>query len=355
MDERRLLEAVLRDDLAAFVQKSFGSVASAASFSDNWHIHAIAHELQRVLRGETKRLLVTMPPRSLKSICASVAAPAFFLGHDSTKRIVCVSYAEDLAGKHARDCRAVMRSSWYRCIFPDTRLSRAKNAELDFDTTRGGGRLATSVGGSLTGRGGSLIIIDDPQKPGDAMSEVKRASMLDWFRNTLSSRLDDKANDALVVVMQRLHVDDLAGHLIESGNWTHLNLPAIALSDETIEIGNDRFHRRHTGDVLHPDRESIEVLDEIKSTMGEFHFSAQYQQSPLPEQGNLLKWEWFGRFAEPPQLEFGGRIVQSWDFAVKDGEQNDWSVCVTAYVKGNEIFILDISASASTIPHSERR
>jgi predicted phage terminase large subunit-like protein len=342
IDKRRLLEAALRSDLAAFVRKSFSVVSPGVRFSDNWHIHALAHELDRVRRGETKRLLVTMQPRSLKSICASVAFPAYVLGHDPTKRIVCVSYAEDLAAKHARDCRAVMASGWHRRLFPITRLSRTKNAELDFETTRGGGRLSTSVGGSLTGRGGSLIIIDDPQKPGDAMSEARRASVLDWFRNTLSSRLDNKAEDAIVVVMQRLHVDDLAGHLLETGNWTHLNLPAIALSDGTIELGNGCSHRRRTGDLLHPEREPLEVLNEIRATMGEFHFSAQYQQSPLPEEGNLLKWEWFERFAQPPQPESGGRIVQSWDFAVKDGEQNDWSVCVTAYVKGNAVFVLDI-------------
>jgi predicted phage terminase large subunit-like protein len=235
-----------------------------------------------------------------------------------------------------------MGSSWYRRLFPNTRLSRAKNAELDFETTRGGGRLSTSVGGSLTGRGGSLIIIDDPQKPGDAMSEAKRGSTLDWFRNTLTSRLDDKGEDAIGVVMQRLHVDDLAGHLLAAGGWTHLNLPAIALSDETIALGNGRFHQRQTGDLLHPEREPLEVLNEIKATMGEFHFNAQYQQSPLPEEGNLIRWEWFGTFSQPPEVEPGGRIVQSWDFAVKDGEQNDWSVCITAYAKGNFVFILDV-------------
>jgi predicted phage terminase large subunit-like protein len=350
MDRRRLLDAALRSDLAAFVQMTFGVVAPGVSFSENWHIHALAHELEKVRRGETKRLLITMPPRSLKSICTSVAFAAFVLGHDPTKRIVCVSYAEDLAAKHARDCRAVMGSSWYRRLFPNTRLSRAKNAETDFETTRSGGRLSTSVGGSLTGRGGSLIIIDDPQKPTDAMSEPRRVSSLDWFRNTLSSRLDDKGEDAIVVVMQRLHVDDLAGHLLETGNWTHLNLPAIALSDETIALGNGRFHQRRAGDLLHPEREPPEVLNGIKATMGEFHFHAQYQQSPLPEEGNLLKWEWFGTFSQPPEVEPGGRIVQSWDFAVKDGEQNDWSVCITAYVKGNAVFLLDICRQRLNYP-----
>ena len=116
------------------------------------------------------------------------------------------------------------------------RLSRSRSAGLDFETTRRGGRLSTSVGGTLTGRGGSLIVIDDPQKPDEAMSEKRRATTLDWFRNTLFSRLDNKRDDAIIVVMQRLHVEDLAGHLIEAAGWTHLNLPAIALQDEKIEI-----------------------------------------------------------------------------------------------------------------------
>jgi predicted phage terminase large subunit-like protein len=138
--------------------------------------------------------------------------------------------------------------------------------------------------------------------------------------------------------------------LIESGSWNHLSLPAIAPSGETIAIGNGLFHRRRTGDVLHPDRESAEVLNEIKRTMGEFHFSAQYQQAPVPAEGNLLKWKWFGWFSEPPPLEPGGRIVQSWDFAVKEGELNDWSVCLTAYVKGNAVSILDICRKRLSYP-----
>ena len=294
---QQVLDEILRRDLAAFVQKSFGVVSPGVEFLTNWHIEAIAFELCKVMRGETRRLLITMPPRSLKSICASVAFPAFVLGHDSTKRIVCVSYAEDLAAKHARDCRAVMASDWYRSVFPKARLGKSKSAEMDFETTCGGGRLSTSVGGTLTGRGGSLIVIDDPQKPTDAMSEAKRGSTLDWFRNTLSSRLDDKREDAIVVVMQRLHVDDLAGHLLEHGGWTHLNLPAIATEDQTIDVGNDTFHVRKVGELLHAAREPIEVLGELRRSMGEFIFNAQYQQAPVPEEGNLLKWKWFGTYS----------------------------------------------------------
>lgn len=338
----KMLHSVLRTDLPAFIAKCFGTVSPGIVYLPNWHIRAIAHQLERVRRGEIKRLLITMPPRSGKSISASVAFPAFCLGHDPSRRIVCVSYAEDLAQKHARDCRAVMEAPWYRELFPATRLSRTKNAELDFETTARGGRLSTSTGGTLTGRGGSLIVIDDPQKPADAMSAARRASTFDWFRNTLSSRLDDKRSDAIIVVMQRLHVDDLAAHLIETGDWEHLDLPAIATEPMLIPIGNGQVCERAFDEVLHGEREPREVLDEVTATMGRFHFNAQYQQRPVPEAGNLIDLNWFQRYEVPPGPEDRGRIVQSWDMAVKDGEQNDFCVGITAHVCGKEIHVLDV-------------
>lgn len=338
----KMLQSVLRTDLSAFIAKSFGTVSPGIEYLPNWHMRAIAHQLERVRRGEIRRLLITMPPRSGKSVSASVAFPAFILGHDPSRRIVCVSYAEELAQKLARDCRAVMETSWYRDLFPGTRLSRTKSAELDFETTARGGRLSTSTGGALTGRGGSLIVIDDAQKPVDAMSEARRATTLDWFRNTLSSRLDDKRSDAIVVVMQRLHVDDLAAHLIETGDWEHLDLQAIATEPMSIPIGNGQVYERAYDEVLHPEREPREVLDELKATMGTFHFNAQYQQRPVPEEGNLVDIDWFPRYEEPPGPEDRGRIVQSWDMAVKDGEQNDFCVGITAHVFRKDIHILDV-------------
>ncbi len=351
MDDRRaIFDSILRRDLSTFIGKSVAVVAPGTKYLPNWHVEAIAYQLERIRTGEIKRLLITMPPRSLKSISTSVAFPAFLLGHDPTKRIVCVSYAEDLAQKHARDCRSVMQSDWYRRIFPRTQISRTKSAEADFDTARRGGRLSTSIGGSLTGRGGSLVIIDDPQKPADAMSAARRATTLDWFRNTLSSRLDDKRTDAIVVVMQRLHEDDLAAHLIETGNWTHLNLPAIAIDDETVAIGPGKSIVRRQGEPLHAEREPLEDLEDLRATMGSFHFSAQYQQSPVPEQGNLVKWDWFGSFTDTDVIGKPGRIVQSWDFAIKDGEHNDFCVCITAHVCGKQVSILDIFRQKMNYP-----
>src|SRR5438093_7269716 len=139
----------LTPDLESILRTQTGKIL----LQQNRHIEAIAFALMRVLRGEIKRLIITVPPRSLKSICASVAFPAFVLGHDPTRRIICVSYAEALARKHANDCRALMRSTLYHRLFRNTRISNAKDTELEFATTRGGNRLATSIGGTLTGRG----------------------------------------------------------------------------------------------------------------------------------------------------------------------------------------------------------
>ena len=171
----------------------------------------------RVERNANHRRSPNIPPRNLKSICSSVALPAFLLGHNPTKKIICVSYSDDLAAKFSNDCRAVMRSDWYKQTFPRARIDKAKDTESEVRTTERGYRLATSVGGTLTGRGGDIIIIDDPIKPQDAQSKSVRDKTIQWYENTLLSRLDDKVHGAIVVVMQRLHLDDLAGHLLERG------------------------------------------------------------------------------------------------------------------------------------------
>ena len=149
-----LAAAIIGTDLYSFIRASFPIISGGGLFLPNWHVEAMSCELNEVMRGRTRRLIITVPPRSLKSICASVALPAFALGHDPSRRIICVSYSEGLARKHANDCRALMRSDLYRWIFPSTRISPAKDTETEVMTTARGSRLATSVGGTLTGRGG---------------------------------------------------------------------------------------------------------------------------------------------------------------------------------------------------------
>ena len=191
---RRFFELQLANDFPAFVMKVFETVSGGDEFLSNWHIDAMTYAAQRVIDGKLKRLIVTVPPRHLKSIIFSVALPAFLLGHDPTKRIICVSYSNDLAIKHANDFRAVLGSRWYRRIFPNTKISREKDTQTETMTTARGYRLATSLGGTLTGRGADLVIMDDPQKPEEALSEAHRNHAAQWFdtHSPVASRLQSR-------------------------------------------------------------------------------------------------------------------------------------------------------------------
>ncbi len=340
-DRQTLFDAVLREDFIAFLAKAFGTASGGDSFVPNWHHEAIGHHLKRVADGAATRLIITMPPRYLKSITVSVAWVAWMLGRDPTLKFVCVSYSGELAQKHAGDCRAIMQTDWYRRIFPGTRIRRGGGAEMDFGTTRGGGRLSTSVGGTLTGRGGDIIVIDDPIKPEEAMSETARRRVINWYSNTLTSRLNDKSKGAILLVMQRLHEDDLAGHLLAAGGWEHLSLPAIAEANERVPLGGGRLHERMAGEVLHPERENTTRLNELKAVMGSATYSAQYQQSPVPAEGLYVKAAWFRRYDRFPDRAPGDMIVQSWDTASKEGVFNDYSVCITALLRGQQVFVLD--------------
>jgi hypothetical protein len=257
----RALRAALHCDFTSFVRKVFVTLESGQVYVSNWHLDAIAYHLERVRRGEIKRLIINMPPPSLKSMTASVALPAFVLGHNPTRRNICISSSGDLAKTHANDFRAVAEARWYREVFPGTRIGQ-KDSETEIELTPRGFRLATSVSGTLTGRGGDLIVIDDPLKPDDAHSETKRNAANEWFKNTLLSRLDDKRTGAIIIVMQRVHKDDLTGFVLStSDEWEVLKLPAIAEVDEVIPISDTKVHRRRVGEALSPVREPTSVLE----------------------------------------------------------------------------------------------
>ena len=323
---RALVDECMRQDLVAFIRRTFETVVPGESLHLNWHIRAMAHALEQVRSGLIKRLIITVPPRHLKSITTSVAFPAYVLGHDPSKKFVCVSYSNELSIKHANDCRTVIKSDWYRGIFPRTRISPDKDTETEMLTTMRGGRLATSVGGTLTGRGGNIIILDDPMNPKQAMSEASRTSTIQWFRTTLLSRLNLKGEDAIIIVMQRLHVDDLVGILLEEGGWDHLDIPAIADGPQKIPMGLKTFYRRHEGDVLDSIREPMDVLISMKASMGTMDFSAQYLQRPIPAEGNLIRREWLKYYQVPPDRQPKDMIVISWDTAMKSTELADYSV-----------------------------
>src|SRR5947209_19041296 len=252
----RELDVILRSDLGYFAERCFYDLNPPAAFLTNWHLEVIAAKLAAVRAGKIRRLIINLPPRHLKSLLACIAFPALWLGHGPSAQILCVSYAQDLADKLARDCRSIMISPWYRRIFP-TRLAPQRQAVQEFITTRQGYRLATSTGGVLTGRGADIILIDDPLKPEEALSEAQRQGANEWFDHTLYSRLNDKLTGAIVLIMHRLHQDDLVGHVLAQEEWQAVRLPAIAEDDERLPVdtalGPDCFTRRR-GEALHPGR-----------------------------------------------------------------------------------------------------
>jgi predicted phage terminase large subunit-like protein len=334
---------ILQRDFMTFIERSFLELNPEAIFHSNWHLRVLAAKLELCRQGKLRRLIVNLPPRSLKSHTVSVAFVAWLLGHDPSAQIICASYGQDLADKLARDCRTLMLSSFYQSLFTRTRLSPDKQSVNDFTTTRQGFRMSTSVGGVLTGRGADIIILDDPLKPDDALSETRRKGVNDWYDNTLLSRLNNKEQGVIIIVMQRVHQDDLVGHVLEQEGWDVLSFPAIAEVDETFlieEIFGRKSFQRQTGEPLHAARESLETLAKIRGSIGEYNFSSQYQQRPIPLGGALIKQPWLRRYepgSEPKEFSY---IVQSWDTANKAGELNDYSVCTTWGVHQRRYFYL---------------
>lgn len=358
-DNRRQFKILLRHNLYAFIRKVFQGVNPGAEFLDNWHVETLAWQLQKVAEGEINRLIITVPPRHLKSICASVALPAWLLGRDPALNVICVSYNNNLAEKHARDFRTVVGETWYKGLFTRMRINPRKNTEMEVVTTRNGGRLATSVGGTLTGRGGDVIIIDDPIKPDGVMSESERANVNEWFRHTLYSRLNSKRDGRIVIVTQRLHEDDLVGSLLEeqAEHWTVLNIPAIAPEPMTYRTGDepDDVYHRAAGEVIDPRREDEAELERIRRNLGSINFAAQYQQEPQPLEGNMVKRDWFRFYDDALDVDELDAIVQSWDTAGAAGELNDYTVCTTWGVQGPDYYLLDVLREKLDYPDLRRK
>jgi predicted phage terminase large subunit-like protein len=335
-----ILRAALAHDFMAFTEFAFGVVRPTTLFKPNWHLEALAHKLSQVAAGEVRRLIITMPPRNLKSLFASVALPAWFLGHNPAERVVAVSYSDMLARAHANDFRRLVNDPLYQATFPRMRLARDTDREIM--TTMRGKRYATSIDGTLTGLGGNLVIIDDPLKQEDAHSEAIRKRTIEWYRSTLLSRPDDKQVARLVLVMQRVHQDDLAGYLEEQGGFDILNLPAIAPATQTYELSGGRVYVRQQGELLHPAHEPASVLGELAREMGPIAFSAQYQQRPIPLGGTIIKRKWLTSYEALPTHQPGDHIITSWDIALSEQEKGDYSAGVVLLRRKEVFFVLEV-------------
>jgi predicted phage terminase large subunit-like protein len=341
-----------RHDFSTFVGFVFGTLTPNAPYLHNWHIDAMAAQLGKCDEGECKRLIVTMPPRMLKSIVMSVAYPAWLLGHNPSVEIMCISYGDELVRDLGDKSLALMQSPRYRKVFPNVRLHQRRQSASHIGVIGGGRRLGISAGGAITGRGANIIIIDDPLKASDARNK-QREVINSWFDENIYQRLNNKNEGVIILVMQRLHLYDLAGYLLEKPEpWIHMNLPAIAEFDDEYELPGGNIYLRKTGDILHPRLESREKLELVKQNQGAYVFAAQYQQDPASDKEALVQKDWFVMVPPDkwPDVSKFTTLYISWDTANNVGETNDYSVGILIGYIHRHYYIIDVIRKKMQFP-----
>jgi len=344
---QQLYDAMARADYPTFVARAMATLEPGTRFEANWHIDAIARQLERVTGGQTRRLMINLPPRSMKTIGVSVGYSAWVLGHDPGRRIICVAYSMEVAKAQAILFRRLVSSDWFRRAFPDSKPV-VPNRQLEWTTSAGGYRLATSIEGSVLGRGADLIILDDPNKGQEIYSKVSRDKVKNAYDHTISTRLNHPRESAIICAMQRLHDDDLAGHLQSQEEWEKIIIPAVATEDEEWDLGFGISHRRKAGELIQPSRMGYDELDTRRRIMGQTAFDAQYQQRPVPDDGIIIRKGWL-RYYEEPAERYDVRLA-SWDTASTLSEDAAWSVGTVWGLTGQEIHLLHVERARLEAP-----
>jgi predicted phage terminase large subunit-like protein len=340
-EQVRLYRLTLERDLGGFVRAAWPILEPATPFSENWHIDLLAEYLTAVRRREIRRLIINIPPRMMKSLTCTVFFPSWVWTQEPHTRFICSSYADSLSIKHSLDRRTLISSPWYQGLWGSlVKFSDDQNLKGEFQNDARGLMIATSTGGSITGKGADFIIVDDPHNPLQVLSDTERVTALRHFDAALSTRLDDPKRGAIVVVMQRLHEDDLTGHLIGLQGWEQVSIPAEAERVETWKFPiSKRVHVRNPGDTIWPERFPQEVLDQFKVQLGSYGYAGQFQQRPSPAEGGILKRGWWKRFETAP--EKFDQMIQSWDFTFKDSKGSDFVVGQVWGRVGSNKYLLD--------------
>jgi predicted phage terminase large subunit-like protein len=328
--------------LRTFAEYAWPVVEPGTPFLPNWHVDLVCDYLQAVTAGQIQRLVINLPPRYGKSYFTSVCWPVWEWIQRPNGRWIFLSHHESLASKLALDRRRLMQSDRFRQRWGHlVRLMRDQASKTDVHNTRGGVMFATSMGGSVTGKGANRLVVDDPHSPDQAESDTQRRQTIERFLQSHITRLDDKGRDAIVIVMQRLHVEDLAGVCLDLG-FEHLCVPALAPRHETIVFPlSGRTHVRRADDPVWPAREDRDQLERLRGLLGSYGFAGQYQQDPVPRTGGLFAREWWGWYDEAPAFTAFDQILQSWDLAFKEGDGSDFVVGLVVGRIGERIFVLD--------------
>jgi predicted phage terminase large subunit-like protein len=319
------LIAATRNDFETFFERAFREINPNIPYVPNWHVSALAHAFERCRRGEVKRLAIVIPPRQLKSTILTVALSAYLLGNDPRMKIICSSYGPHLAVDFHNKTRKIVGSLWFREAFPNFKIG-SSDTQTFFDTTEGGFRFATTPGGAMTGIGADFIILDDPQKSSDMLNESSRNEGKLLLDNTVYSRFNNQKTGVLIMVMQRLHDDDLIAHVVRPGStWELIKIPMMAEEDLYFPLSENVHHCFKKGTFLQPTFFGQKEFDALRNDMGTSNFYAQYQQSPVPPAGNLFDWKWFRPILDPPEFS---EVIMSVDVAMSnaDGDYSAFTI-----------------------------
>ena len=322
--------------LHEFTKAAWPTIEPGVPFKDNWHLQAVSEHLQAVKEGEIKRLIINVPPRHMKSISVAVALPAWTWASQPSKKFLFASYAASLSIRDSVKCRRLIDSPWYKAHFGDKfKLTDDQNAKQRFENDKTGFRISTSVGGALTGDGGDIICIDDPHNSIEADSSKVREGVLEWWDQAMQTRLNDPKTGAFIIIMQRLHEQDLTGHILANqleGEWDHLMLPAryeVGAPNPMRSSLGFTDPRTEEGELLWPDRMDEKTLTTLERSLGSYAAAGQLQQRPSPKGGGILKASWWVPWEKedlPDNIEY---VIQSWDTAFETKESSSYSARTT--------------------------
>lgn len=332
--ERRY--ALQRTDLIEFI-KYFFKQEKGKEFDDNWHYKLIADALYRVMKGECTRLMINQPPGSGKTELITKCFPVWYMGNKPEVNICATGYSTALTQTYSAEARDYYKSQSFKRVFPRRPdLREDQDTKENWQNQANGSYYATGTGGSITGRRFHLVIIDDSLKPDEADSDLKRIGVNNWYSNTVLSRLYDPMKDAVIIIQQRTHENDLCGYLLEkeangSGEkWEKIVLPAIAEKDEPPY--------RQVGQALQENRYPLESLEKLKQSLGNVNFSCQYQQNPIAKESQEFHEEWFKYYESAPAH---GRTFTTVDPAFTKKTSSDYTAIVTGKFVDDKLYILE--------------
>jgi hypothetical protein len=313
--------------LASFINQFWSVLEPGTKISWGRHLDVLCEYLEALSRGDIQRLIINAPPRSMKSITGSIMFPCWHWVRYPQARFLFASYAAVLALKHSRDRRNILTSDPFKRNWPGVKLKDDANRQGDFENDSQGTMRASSVGGSVTGLGGGILVADDLINPQQADSEAERSTSLRWFLESLQTRLDDKKTGRILVLEQRTNEQDLTGYLLANqSGWTVLSLPAEFERRTVYSLPSGKESVWEEGDLLLPEREGRAELDAAKERVGAFAYRAQYLQAPTAREGNLFQAGWLKEFHDAP-LRFD-KVVMSLDTAYSTKATADYSAAV---------------------------